>query len=295
MITLPGLTPAHRGKVRDVYDLGETLVIVASDRISAFDVVFDEPIPEKGKILSQISAWWFLEHPDVGSIADHHVLETDPARFPAPFAQYADLLAGRSMLVRKAARVDFECVVRGYLSGSAWKEYREAGTVNGEAVPRGLVESDRFPEPFFTPATKAETGHDENIPFAQMEAALEPGLASVLRALSLKLYAAGASHAESRGLILADTKFEFGLLEDGSIILIDEILTPDSSRYWFRDDYLPGRAQNPFDKQFLRDYLETLDWNKEPPPPALPEHVIHGTLERYREAFQLITGRSFVS
>ncbi len=293
MAAIPGLEPTYQGKVRDVYDLGDRLLIVASDRISAFDVVFHEPIPDKGKILSQISLFWFQEHPGLGSILRHHVLETDPRHYPAPFNAHVNELAGRSMLVRKARRVDFECVVRGFISGSAWKEYKAHGTVNTEPAPKGLVESFRFPEPIFTPATKAATGHDENVPFSRMEKDLGSELARKLRDLSIRLYIEGAKHAESRGLLLADTKFEFGIVDDGEVILIDEALTPDSSRYWPGKDYAPGKPQNPFDKQFLRDYLETLEWDKTPPPPPLPARVIEGTRAKYVEAFRMITGREF--
>ncbi|MEK8022432.1 MAG: phosphoribosylaminoimidazolesuccinocarboxamide synthase [Candidatus Hydrogenedentota bacterium] len=282
--------PAYRGKVRDVHDLGNRLLIVASDRISAFDVIFDEEIPEKGRILNTLSAWWFAR-PELRAIVPHHCLSTLLADYPEPFRSCRSL-EGRSMLVTKARRVDFECVARGYLAGSAWKEYRANGTIHGEKMAEGLVESSRLPEPLFTPATKAAEGHDENIPFARMRAELGP-LADKLRALTLALFAAASKHAESRGLILADTKFEFGLLPDDSVILIDEALTPDSSRYWAADSWRPGRAQDPFDKQFLRDYLETLDWNKQPPPPPLPASVIQGTQDRYKEAYLRITGREW--
>jgi phosphoribosylaminoimidazole-succinocarboxamide synthase len=290
---IPGLQPSYSGKVRDVYDLGDRLLIVATDRISAFDVIFREPIPEKGRILSTLSWWWFRDQGEIGNVLPNHAISNDPVDFPEPFRAHADLLRGRSMLVKKAKRIDFECVVRGYIAGSAWKEYKSHGTVNSEPVASGLVESGRFPSPIFTPATKAAEGHDENIPFSRMEQELGAVLARKLRDLSIQLYETAAAHAASRGLILADTKFEFGLNESGHVILIDEALTPDSSRYWFESEYAPGKTQNPFDKQFVRDYLETLDWNKQPPPPPLPAHVIQGTADRYRESFRRITGKEF--
>jgi phosphoribosylaminoimidazole-succinocarboxamide synthase len=290
---IPGIPPTYSGKVRDIYDLGDRLLIVATDRISAFDVIFREPIPEKGRILSTLSWWWFREQGEIGKVIPNHAISNEPADFPEPFRSHAEHLRGRSMLVKKAKRIDFECVVRGYIAGSAWKEYTAHGTVNSEPVVAGLVESGRLPSPLFTPATKAAAGHDENIPFSRMEQELGAALARRLRDLSIRLYETAATHAESRGLILADTKFEFGLNESGHVILIDEALTPDSSRYWSRAEYEPGRTQNPFDKQFVRDYLETLDWNKQPPPPPLPPHVIQGTADRYRESFRRITGKEF--
>lgn len=292
MMTLP--EPTYCGKVRNVYDLGEILLIVSSDRISAFDVIFAEEIPEKGKILNTLSAWWFAR-PEIRAIVPNHMITMDPMEYPPPFRtgllfqKGLSGLHGRSMLVRKARRVDFECVVRGYLAGSAWKEYRSSGTIHGEKMRSGLTESAKLPEPIFTPATKAAEGHDENIQFARMRDELGP-LADKLREISLKLFDAASRHAASRGLLLADTKFEFGLLEDDSILFIDEALTPDSSRYWDAGAYQPGRPQDPFDKQFLRDYLETLTWNKQPPPPPLPDFVIEGTAERYRQAYERITG-----
>lgn len=290
---IPGLSPTYCGKVRDVYDLGDMLVIVATDRISAFDVIFNEPVPDKGRILTQMSVFWFREFSPFRNIIANHCLEIDVTRFPAPFRDHADLLRDRAMLVRKAARVDYECVVRGYLSGSAWKEYRAAGTVNGMPIASGLVESSRLPSPIFTPATKAATGHDENVPFAVMEKDLGPDLSERLRAVAVALYQAAADHAETRGLILADTKFEFGRLADGDLLLIDEAVTPDSSRYWSQAEFAPGKPQDSFDKQFVRDYLETLQWNKLPPPPCLPARVIEGTRAKYREAYHKITGREF--
>ncbi|RMH56349.1 MAG: phosphoribosylaminoimidazolesuccinocarboxamide synthase [Candidatus Hydrogenedentota bacterium] len=285
--------PDYRGKVRDIYDLGDKLLLVASDRISAFDVVFEEPVPEKGRILTGISAFWFSSDSPIGDIVPNHLLETEVARFPAPFNEAVQSLDGRSMLVKKARRVDFECVVRGYISGSAWREYARCGTVNGMPLPQGLRESERLPEPIFTPATKAESGHDENVSFDRMAEDIGEDLAKRLRDISLSLYEAAAEYVAKAGLLLADTKFEFGIDEKGEILLIDEALTPDSSRYWFQDRYEIGRPQFALDKQYLRDYLETLDWNKQPPPPRLPSSVIENTAERYRTAYRLVTGREF--
>ncbi len=285
---LPGLSLKGRGKVRDIYDLGESLLIVASDRISAFDVVMNDPIPDKGKILTHISAFWF------GQIADltpHHLISTDVAAFPPACRPYADSLRDRSMLVRKARVVPFECVVRGYLSGSGWKEYRERGSVCGIRLPKGLVESDRLEEPIFTPATKAERGtHDENIPFDRMVGVLGVELAERLRDLSLTVYRRARTIAESRGIILADTKFEFGLAGD-TLMLVDEVLTPDSSRFWPKDEYKPGGPQPSFDKQFLRDYLLSIQWPHTPPPPPLPAEIVARTREKYLEAYARLLGR----
>lgn len=292
-IRLPLVTPTYSGKVRDVYDLGDRLLIVATDRLSAFDVVFHEPIPDKGRVLTGMSAFWFQSFAPIRSIVRNHCITLDVARYPRPFCEFPEELTGRSMLCQKASRVDFECVVRGYLAGSAWKEYRASGTVNGERLPEGLREADRLPSPIFTPATKAAIGHDENVPFAAMEKDLGPELSGRLRATSIALYEAAAEHAASRGLLLADTKFEFGLLPDGELILIDELLTPDSSRYWSAANYEPGHAQDQYDKQVVRDYLETLAWNKQPPPPPLPEDVVNATRARYCEAYHLITGETF--
>lgn len=261
----------RRGKVREMYVVDERhLLMVASDRVSAFDVVMTEPIPGKGAVLTALSAFWFRRTQDL--VPNHFVAEHDE----------------RSLLVKRAERIDIECVVRGYLAGSGWAEYRQHGTLAGEALPGGLRESEQLAEPRFTPAIKAEAGHDENISRAQLSAQLGGDLAARLEALSLKLYAAGAEHAAQRGLLLADTKFEFGLI-DGELILIDEVLTPDSSRYWPANGYEPGRAQPSFDKQFLRDFLEQTGWNKKPPPPALPAEVIDGTAQRYHEAVRRLT------
>src|SRR5689334_20578043 len=300
--SLEGLTLNRRGKVRDVYDVTlssgkPALLIVASDRISAFDYILGSGIPDKGKVLTQISAFWFER---TRSIVANHVLSTDPAEFPGEARRAADLLSGRSMLVRRTEPLPIECVARGYLSGSGWKDYVATGHVCGIALPPGLRESDRLPKPIFTPATKAESGHDINI--SEEDAAKRVGrrVLDRVRDLTLRLYAEGAAHAESCGIIVADTKFEFGLLplEDDDarpvedrIILIDEVLTPDSSRFWPQDQYEPGGAQPSFDKQFVRDYLERIQWNKQPPVPSLPDDVVEKTREKYLEAFRRLTGR----
>lgn len=276
-----------RGKVRDVFDLGDTLLIVVTDRISAFDVVFNELIPDKGVVLNSISAFWFNLTRDV---IGNHVISTDPKDYPCGLDRYAEDLAGRSMWVRKVQMLPAECIVRGYLEGSALKEYRQTGTVSGIRLPAGLRQADRLPEPLFTPSTKAESGHDQNIDFDQLTDLIGLELASKLRDKSLALYETAARYAESRGIILADTKFEFGLL-DGELVIADEIFTPDSSRFWDKSDYEPGRAQKSFDKQYLREWLENLAWDKNPPPPALPAEVIEKTAAKYREAYQLLTGK----
>jgi len=285
---LNGLPPHRQGKVRDIYELDDTLLLVATDRISAFDYVLGSGIPDKGKILTQLSAFWFdaTRH-----IVPNQVLETDVNRYPAALRQHADVLAGRSMLVRKTNPVPVECVARGYLSGSGWKDYVATGTVCGIPLPKGLRESDRLPEPIFTPATKATSGHDINISEQEAGRLVGADLIRTLRDLTLKLYAFGTAHAEGRGIILADTKFEFGLMPDGQVLLIDEVMTPDSSRYWPKDQYEPGHAQPSFDKQFVRDYLERIKWNKQPPVPALPDDVIARTRDKYLEAFRRISGR----
>jgi phosphoribosylaminoimidazole-succinocarboxamide synthase len=282
-----GLTLARRGKVRDVYDLGEHLLIVATDRISAFDYVLGSGIPDKGKVLTQLSAFWF-DH--VGDLVPHHCLAVDVDRFPAETQPYRDVLRGRSMLVRKTEPLPVECVARGYLSGSGWKDYQRTGAVCGVALPAGLRESDRLPQAIFTPATKAETGHDENISEDQAASIVGRDRATQLRELTLGIYARGVEHATSRGIIIADTKFEFGVA-NGELILIDEVLTPDSSRFWPADQYEAGNAQPSFDKQFVRDHLEAIGWNKQPPVPSLPDDVIARTREKYLEAYRRLTGR----
>jgi len=280
----PGLTPAARGKVRDIYDLGDRLLIVATDRLSAFDVVMPTPIPDKGRVLTQLSLFWFNLLKDV---IPHHVLSL--TEFPAPFDKFQDDLAGRTMLVRKTKPLPIECVARGYLSGSGWKEYRASGKICGISLPSGLRESDKLPEPIFTPATKAVTGHDENIPFEQAAGILGQELAEQARSITLELYRRAAAYAEPRGIILADTKFEFGLL-DGQLLWIDEALTPDSSRFWPAAQYKPGGAQPSFDKQFVRDYLERIQWPKTPPGPHLPSDVVAATRAKYREAYRILVG-----
>jgi phosphoribosylaminoimidazole-succinocarboxamide synthase len=284
---LQGLTPDRQGKVRDIFDLGDTLLIVATDRISAFDYVLGSGIPDKGKVLTQLSAFWFGR---THQIVPNHLLTLDVAGYPDAMRAHAALLAGRSMLVRKTGPIPLECVARGYLAGSGWKEYVATGSVCGIALPPGLRESDRLPEPIFTPATKATTGHDINISERDAGALVGASLVARLRELTLALYAFGAAHAESRGIILADTKFEFGLTADDSVMLIDEAMTPDSSRYWPRDTYRPGGPQPSFDKQYVRDYLEDIRWNKQPPVPTLPDEVVMRTRDKYLEAFRRLTG-----
>jgi len=280
-----GLTPSARGKVRDIYDLGVKLLIVATDRLSAFDVILPTPIPDKGRVLTQLSLFWFDLLKDV--IPNHVISATE---FPAPFDRFREELAGRSMLVRKTKPLPIECVVRGYVSGSGWKDYRVSGKICGMALPAGLQESDRLPEPIFTPATKAVSGHDENISFEQAGALIGKQLAEKVRAVSLELYRRAAAHAAPRGIIVADTKFEFGLLND-ELIWIDEALTPDSSRFWLAARYSPGGPQASFDKQFVRDYLERMRWPKTPPGPELPPEVVDATCGKYREAYRILTGR----
>jgi phosphoribosylaminoimidazole-succinocarboxamide synthase len=294
--TLP-LPLLRRGKVREVYEVdAETLLLVASDRVSAFDVVMREPVPMKGAVLTQISAFWFRK---LAGTIDHHMISAEADeivdRVPVLIA-HRDQVTGRAMLVRRTEPIPFECVIRGYLSGSAWAEYRKSGTLAGEPLPAGLRESDRFDPPGFSPATKAETGHDENVTFDRMRTDLGPALSQKLRALSLMVYAAGRDHAATRGIIIADTKFEFGEGSDGALRLIDEVLTPDSSRFWPADGYAPGGSQPSFDKQPLRDYLSALKhartWSGDAPPPALPAEVVTATSKRYQDAFRLLTGRS---
>ena len=283
-----GLKLLKRGKVRDLYAVEDKLLIVASDRISAFDVVMDDPIPDKGKILTSISLFWFKM---LESIVKNHVVASDPDNYPDPCRPYTEELRGRSMLVEKAEPLPVECIVRGYLSGSGWAEYRKQGSVCDIPLPPGLLESQKLPQPIFTPSTKAEAGiHDENISFERAVETLGKERAEAVRDLSLKLYLTGSELAAKKGIIIADTKFEFGL-KDGRLILIDEVLTPDSSRFWPADAYRPGGSQQSFDKQYLRDYLSKLSWSKEPPPPPLPREVIEKTRERYLEALRRLTGR----
>lgn len=284
---LPRL-PVRRGKVRDVYDFGDRLLIVATDRISAFDWVMPNGVPDKGRILTQISAMWFER-----LAVPHHLLSTDPADLPLPPGTDVASLAGRSMVCRKAAVVPIECVARGYLAGSGWKDYQQTGAVCGHPLPTGLQNCQRLPQPLFTPATKAESGHDENIPFDRMADAVGRPLAERLRDLTLSLYQAGAAYAESKGLILADTKFEFGQAPDGELLLIDEALTPDSSRYWPADAYRPGSNPPSFDKQFVRDWLDRSGWDKNSPPPPLPDGVIAKTREKYLEAHARLVAQPF--
>jgi len=280
-----GLTPSARGKVRDIYDLGDNLLIVATDRLSAFDVILPTPIPDKGRVLTQLSLFWFDLLKDV---IPNHVLNA--AEFPAPFDRHQEQLAGRSMVVRKTQPLPVECVVRGYVSGSGWKDYVRTRKVCGVELPAGLKESERLPAPIFTPSTKAAAGHDENISFEQMSATIGEELAARVRTISLELYRRAAAYAEPRGILLADTKFEFGLL-DGELIWIDEALTPDSSRFWPAAQYHPGGPQPSYDKQFVRDYLERIRWPKTPPGPELPAEVVGATREKYLEAFRILTGR----
>ena len=287
--SLGDLRLTARGKVRDIYDLGhDQLLFVATDRISAFDHVLATGIPDKGRILTQLSLFWFDLLKD---IVKNHLLTTDTARFPASCIPYLDQLEGRSMVVRRAEMFPIECVVRGYLSGSGWKDYQQTGAVCGIELPSGLRESDRLPEPIFTPAAKNNIGHDENISFQQMIDAIGQKPAEDLRDLTIKIYEKAGKHAATKGLILADTKFEFGLIED-EITLADEVLTPDSSRYWPAETYSPGGPQPSFDKQYVRDYLESIYWNKQVPAPGLPAEVVEKTQAKYLEAFRLITGRS---
>ena len=312
--SLDGLTLHRRGKVRDVYDVtlesGEpALLMIATDRISAFDYVLGSGIPDKGKVLTQLSAFWFER---MGALVPHHLIATDVDAFPAAARAHADVLRGRTMLARRTNPVPVECVARGYLSGSGWKEYQKTGAVCGITLPPGLRESDRLPEPIFTPATKADTGHDENISFDEAARIVGGELMERLRSLTLEIYRRGCEHAESKGIIIADTKFEFGLaparpnssaearsakadspnvIGDHEIVLIDEVLTPDSSRFWPRASYAPGHGVPSFDKQFVRDYLEEIKWNKQPPVPSLPEDVVRRTREKYIEAFRLLSAR----
>jgi phosphoribosylaminoimidazole-succinocarboxamide synthase len=284
---LTGVERHAQGKVRDVYSAGDRLVFVATDRISAFDYVLATGIPDKGRVLTQLSIFWFDFLRDV---TPTHFLTSDVAQYPAPFPEFPDQLEGRSMLVKRANMIEIECVARGYISGSGWKEYQQNGTVCGIKLPAGLRESDKLPEPIFTPATKAQTGHDENVSFEHVVGLIGEDLAKRLRDLTLEIYSRAARYAETKGIIIADTKFEFGFVGD-QLVLGDEVLTPDSSRFWPADTYKAGGAQFSFDKQYVRDYLESIRWNKQPPAPALPEEVAAKTGEKYRQAYRVITGR----
>jgi phosphoribosylaminoimidazole-succinocarboxamide synthase len=285
IVDLPGIKKLRSGKVREVFDLGDALLFVVTDRISAFDVILPDPIPKKGAVLNQLSAFWFKRF---GKI-DNHFITADFDEFPKSLQNYRDWLAGRSMIVKKTKPLAVECVVRGYLAGSGWKEYQESQSVCGIKLPAGLKQASKLPEPIFTPATKAETGHDENIDMKRCEEILGKEIAGRVKDLSLQIYSTGRDHAEKKGIILADTKFEFGTV-DGKLLLIDEVLTPDSSRYWPADQYAVGQSPPSFDKQFVRDYLETLDWNKTAPGPKLPGDVIARTAAKYVEAFERLTG-----
>jgi phosphoribosylaminoimidazole-succinocarboxamide synthase len=286
--SLPGLTLTHRGKVRDIYELDGNLLFIATDRISAFDCVLPSGIPDKGRVLTQMSLFWFHHLQD---LVPNHLLTADLDAYPPSLLPFRGQLEGRSMLVKKATMFPVECVARGYVSGSGWKDYQRTGAICGVSLPPGLKESDQLPEPIFTPATKAESGHDENISFDQAANIIGHDTAQSLKDLTLKIYSIAAAYALKRGIILADTKFEFGMI-DGQITLGDEVLTPDSSRYWPAESYSPGRPQKSFDKQFVRDYLETLDWNKQPPAPPLPDDVVAKTAAKYREAYETLTGAS---
>jgi phosphoribosylaminoimidazole-succinocarboxamide synthase len=286
---LKGIELLKRGKVRDVYEIDDRLLIVASDRMSAFDVVMDDPIPDKGKVLTSISIYWFKE---LEKIVENHLISSDPSEYPEPCQMYTEQLAGRSMLVKKAKPLPVECIVRGYLSGSGWQEYLSQGKVCGIALSDGLLESEKLPEPIFTPSTKAQDGmHDENISFDRAVEILGKETAEQVRKVSLMIYEFGRDHAAGKGIIVADTKFEFGKIDD-RLILIDEVLTPHSSRFWPVDTYQPGGPQKSFDKQYLRDYLVEINWPKKPPPPKLPPEVINKTREKYLEALERLTGDS---
>ncbi len=286
-LDLPGVKKLKSGKVREIFDLGDRLLLVASDRISAFDVIMPNGIPRKGEVLTQISFFWFEKF---ASLVPNHLLAKANDPLPKNLEPFADKLARRTMIVKKARPLAIECIVRGYLSGSGWKEYKTSQSVCGIKLPAGLKESGELPEPIFTPSTKAEAGHDENISFEQAEKIVGKELAAQARDLSLAIYKTGRDYARQRGIIIADTKFEFGL-SDGKLILIDEVMTPDSSRFWPADQYAPGKGQPSFDKQFVRDYLETLDWNKTPPGPKLPDEVVAKTSAKYLEAYERLTGK----
>src|ERR1700736_1294996 len=284
IVDLPGIKKSRSGKVREVFDLGDTLLFVATDRLSAFDVILSDPIPKKGAVLNQLSAFWFKRFDKI----DNHFVTADFDDFPKQLKPFREQLAGRSMIVRKTKPLAVECVMRGYLAGSGWKEYQESQSVCGIKLPAGLQLASQLPEPIFTPATKSDEGHDLNIDWTECCRILGHDIATKARDLSLEVYSAGRDHAGQRGIIVADTKFEFGTV-DGKLLLIDECLTPDSSRFWPKDQYVVGQSPPSFDKQFVRDYLETLDWNKTPPAPSLPREVIEKTSAKYREAFRRLT------
>jgi phosphoribosylaminoimidazole-succinocarboxamide synthase len=284
--SLPGIEKIASGKVRDIYSVGDNLLIVATDRISAFDCILPQGIPDKGRVLTQMSLFWFDY---LHGVVPNHVITADTKAFPAALRPFGEQLEGRSMLVKRCRMEPIECVARGYIAGSGWKDYLKTGAICGITLPPGLRESDRLPEPIFTPATKAESGHDENVTYEAACQAVGQDTVALLRDLTLRVYSKASAYAQSRGIILADTKFEFGWF-DHQLLLADEVLTPDSSRFWPRDDYAPGGPQKSFDKQFVRDYLETLDWNKQPPAPPLPGSVIEKTADKYREAFTRLTG-----
>ncbi len=286
--SLPGVERVASGKVRDVYRVGDDLLIVATDRISAFDCILPQGIPGKGRVLTQMSLFWFDL---LGDEVPNHLITADVGAFPAALREHRDQLEGRSMLVKRCRMEPIECVARGYVSGSGWKDYKKTGAICGIPLPPGLLESGRLPEPIFTPATKAESGHDENVSFEAVAASIGHEIAAKLRDLTLRIYNKASVYAESRGIIVADTKFEFGW-HNGELLLADEVLTPDSSRFWPSGEYAPGGPQKSFDKQFVRDYLETLDWNKQPPAPSLPQEVIEKTAAKYSEAYTLLTGRA---
>jgi phosphoribosylaminoimidazole-succinocarboxamide synthase len=284
---LPALTLHAQGKVRNIYEAGEHLLLVASDRISAFDHILPSTIPDKGKVLTQLSLFWF---DFLGNVVPNHVLTARVEDYPKQLREFVEQLRGRSMLVRRAKMFPVECVARGYLSGSGWKEYQQTGAVCGIKLPAGLRESDRLPEPIFTPATKSTSGHDINIPFAEMTKMIGQSTAEKLRDLTLRIYSLAVNHAKKRAIIIADTKFEFGLI-DGDIVLADEVLTPDSSRFWPAESYRPGGPQLSYDKQFVRDYLESIRWDKNPPAPALPDHIVQKTREKYIQAYRQLSGK----
>ena len=285
---LPGIPKVGQGKVRELFEVDGHLLMVATDRISAFDVILPNAIPHKGKVLTQLSAFWFER---LEGMVDHHLVSVQVDEFPAPLQPFREELAGRSMLVRKCTPLPIECVVRGYLAGSGWAEYRQSETICGSRLPSGLVESAELPEPIFTPATKATNGHDENISFDRAAQIIGAELAEQVRDLSLRIYNRAREYALEKGIIICDTKFEFGM-EGSRLLLIDEVLTPDSSRFWPADEFEPGKSQPSFDKQFIRDYLETLDWDKAPPGPELPSSIVEATSQRYLEAYRLLTGKN---